>query len=123
MDKPVILCVDDDPAVLESLKIGLEDRGHQVLKAAGGAEALAILKSKKPDLMLLDLRMQPMSGFDLFQEVKKNPRFSTIPVLFLTAVNDPLAEKYGQSLGVDAYLTKPIDIDNLDGIIRSKLGI
>jgi len=123
MDKTLILYVEDDPAALEMMKIGLEERGYGVLQAANGIEALAVLKSKSPDLILVDLRMQPMNGFELFQEIKKNPRLVKTPVFFLTAVDDPLAKKYGESLGVDAYITKPFDIDHLDNIIRGKLGI
>jgi DNA-binding response OmpR family regulator len=62
-----------------------------------------------------------MNGFDFFHEVKKIPRLSNIPVFFLTAVDDVLAKKYGSSLGVDAYITKPTDVSTLDAIIRGKL--
>jgi DNA-binding response OmpR family regulator len=105
------------------MRIGLEDKGYAVIQAANGAEAIALLKTKSPDLILADLRMQPINGFELFQSIKKNPRFLKTPVFFLTAVDDPLAQKYGESLGVDAYLTKPVDIDHLDNIIRGRLGL
>jgi DNA-binding response OmpR family regulator len=104
-----------------SFKIGLEDRGYTMLTAQSGDEALEMLKINTPDLIIADLRMQPMNGFDLYQNVRKNPSFAQIPFFFLTAVDDFLAQKYGQKLGVDAYITKPVDLDNLDAIISSKL--
>jgi CheY-like chemotaxis protein len=123
MDKALILYVDDDPAALETMKLGLEDRGYNMLTAPSGTDALQVLKSKSPDVIIADLRMQPMNGFELFQAVKKNPRFTKTPILFLTAVDDALAQKYGESLGVDAYLLKPVDLDNLDSVIRGRLGL
>src|SRR5258705_5753031 len=123
MDKALILYVDDEPGALQSMKLALEDKGYDVVQAANGTEALALLKTKSPDVILADLRMQPINGFELFQAIKKNPRFLKTPVFFITAVDDPLAQKYGESLGVDAYLTKPVDIDHLDNIIRCRLGL
>ncbi len=121
MKKTSILLVDDENDVLNSFKAGLGEKGYDVITTGTGAGALEILKSKTPDLIIADLRMQPMNGFDLFQQVKKNPEHAAIPFFFLTAVNDFLAEKYGYKLGVDAYITKPVDIDNLDALIRDKL--
>ncbi len=121
MAKHVILYVDDDPEVLQSFKIGLEDRGYTLLTAESGDAALEVLKTNVPDLIIADLRMQPMNGFDLYQTVRKNAKFHHIPFFFLTAVDDFLAQKYGQKLGVDAYITKPVDFDNLDAIISTKL--
>lgn len=119
--KPLILYVDDDRDMLESFKIGLEGRGYSMLTADTGDGALELLKTNTPDLIIADLRMTPMNGFDLFQTVRKNAKYQKIPFFFLTAVDDFLAQKYGQKLGVDAYITKPVDIDNLDAIISSKL--
>ncbi len=116
-----VLYVDDEVEALSSLKMGLEDRGYDVLTAESGSEALKVLKSNTPDVIIADLRMQPMNGFELFQEVKKNKKFLNIPFFFLTAVDDFLAQKYGKTLGVDAYITKPIDLDNLEAILKSKL--
>ena len=121
MEKHLILYVDDDGEVLQSFKIGLEERGYQMLTALSGEEALELLKSNNPDLIMADLRMQPMNGFDFFQTVRKNSKFTKVPFFFLTAVDDFLAQKYGQKLGVDAYITKPVDMDNLDAMISTKL--
>ena len=121
MKKPVILYVDDEPDALKVLAIELEERGFSVLTCGGGSEALELLRTNAPDLIIADLRMRPMTGFDLLQQVKKLPKFATTPFLFHTAVDDYLAEKYGQKLGVDAYLTKPVDLDKLETVIRNKI--
>ncbi len=123
MGKHLILYVDDDREVLQSFKIGLEERGYNMLTAESGEEGLELLKTHMPDLIIADLRMQPMNGFDLFQNVRKNVKFVNVPFFFLTAVDDFLAQKYGQKLGVDAYITKPVDMDNLDALISSKLSV
>ena len=121
MKKITILFVDDEKDVLESFKVGLEERGFVMLVAEDGDQALELLTINTPDLIIADLRMQPMNGFDLYQKVKKNSKLAGIPFFFLTAVDDFLAQKYGQKLGVDAYITKPVDLDNLVGIITDKL--
>jgi DNA-binding response OmpR family regulator len=121
MKKFKVLLVDDYVETLELMKIGLTERGYDVEIASSGDAALKLLRNLTPDIIITDLRMEPMSGFDLFHEVKKIPRLSNIPVFFLTAVDDVLAKKYGSSLGVDAYITKPTDVSTLDAIIRGKL--
>jgi DNA-binding response OmpR family regulator len=122
MLKPLILFVDDEPDTLTMIASGLEQKGFAVLQSSSGEGALDLLNSNTPDLIIADLRMQPMNGFELFQQVKKNPKFVTTPFLFFTAVDEVLAKKYGQKLGVDAYITKPIELDDLVSIINNKLG-
>lgn len=122
MKKTTILYVDDEKDVLQSFKVGLEERGYTMLVAETGEDALDLLKTHTPDLIIADLRMQPMNGFDLYQKVKKDHKLAKVPFFFLTAVDDFLAQKYGQKLGVDAYITKPVDMDSLDGMIRKTIG-
>ena len=121
MTKTTLLYVDDEPDALKSLRLGLEGKGYTVLTADSGHDALELLKKQTPDIIVADLRMQPMNGFELFQSVRKDSKYARTPFLFLTAVDDFLAQKYGQTLGVDAYIMKPFDLDNLDSIIRRKL--
>ncbi|MBI5020073.1 MAG: response regulator [Ignavibacteriales bacterium] len=117
-----ILYVDDEVDALHALKLGLEDRGFEVLISETGADALEILRSEKPDVIIADLRMTPMNGFELYQEIKKKKNLKSVVFFFLTAVDDFLAQKYGQTLGVDAYITKPIELDYLDSVIKQKVG-
>jgi len=121
MKKPIVLFVDDEVETLKSVKFGLEERSYSVLTAESGKDALEILKTNVPNIMIIDLRMQPMNGFELYQIIRKNAKFQKVPVFFLTAVDDMLSQKYSQKLGVDAYITKPVDLDNLDALISSKL--
>jgi DNA-binding response OmpR family regulator len=121
MKRPVLLYIDDDPEALNVLKIGLEDRGYTVLTALGGKDAYALLDQQSPDLIITDLRMSPVNGFDIFVELKKTPKYASMPFIFLTAVEDQFAQTYGRKLGVDAYLTKPVDIDRLDAIVAARL--
>ena len=117
----MILYVDDDQAALDMLKTGLEEKGFKVQTFSTGNDALEYLQTAMPQLIIADLRMQPMNGFEFFQAVKKIRDAGTVPFLFLTAVDDHLAQKYSQTLGVDAYVVKPIDMDNFESIIRRKL--
>jgi CheY-like chemotaxis protein len=121
MGKQVILYVDDEPEALRAVRMGLEARGYSVLSAKNGKEALDIVRSHVPDLIITDLRMQPMNGFELFLEIKKKKQFKDTPFFFLTAVDEPLAQKYGQKLGVDAYITKPVDFEELIMAIKNRL--
>ncbi|MBA4311195.1 MAG: hypothetical protein C0417_01055 [Chlorobiaceae bacterium] len=119
--KVKILYVDDEINALHALMLGLEDRGYEVLIAETGADALEILKTEIPDVIIADLRMAPMNGFELYLEIKKKTNLQSVVFFFLTAVDDFLAQKYGQTLGVDAYITKPIELDYLDSVIKQKI--
>ena len=121
MDNPVILYVDDESDALKAVSMGLEERGFTMLTANTGQDALDMLKTSAPDVIMTDLRMLPMNGFELFQQIKKDPKHQNTPFIFLTAVNDSMAQKYGEKLGVDAYITKPVDLDELVLVIKNKL--
>lgn len=122
MEIPKIYYIDDEKGALDALKLGLEDKGYEVSTFLNGHDALEHLQAEElPDVIIADLRMSPMNGFELYEQVKKNNRFLHVPFFFLTGMDDHLAQKYGQTLGVDAYVTKPVDLDNLDAIIRRKL--
>lgn len=110
-----ILVVDDNPDVLTSLKVGLEDtsREYHILMAENGLKCLDLLKNNtKPDIILLDIMMPKMSGWEVFDRIKENPSWSTIPIVFLTARTDRTAKNAGSFLG-DDYIEKPFDIVDL----------
>jgi DNA-binding response OmpR family regulator len=121
MGKIVILFVDDEQDALTSFKAAMEDRGYEVVTAESGAVGLDILKTTKPDVIVSDVRMQPMNGFAFFLEVKKLFPGVKMPFMFLTAIEDEVSRKYGQSLGVDSYIMKPINPDQIDLIIKRKI--
>jgi DNA-binding response OmpR family regulator len=119
----LILLVDDEPSILRATEEGLVDRGFKV-KAVDGAEAaLAAANALKPSLIVSDLVMPGTNGFELFHEIRKQTEFKTVPFVFLTAVDDYYAKKFGKEIGGSAYITKPVDLDELERIILEKLGI
>jgi DNA-binding response OmpR family regulator len=110
-----ILVVDDNPDVIASLKIGLEDtsRKYHIIGAENGKKCLEMLKDNIiPDIILLDIMMPQMSGWEVFNQIKINPSWNMIPVVFLTARTDRTAKNAGSFLG-DDYIEKPFDIANL----------
>lgn len=121
MSQITILFVDDEQDVRTSVAMGLENYGINVVTASSAEQALELLQSIEPALIITDLRMKQMNGFEFFQRVRNISKFKTIPVFFLTAIDDYIAQKYRHDLGVDTYITKPIDIEELYKIIISKL--
>lgn len=119
---PLILLVDDETDFLMAIGLGLRTRGFEVLTAESGDQALALLRMETPDIIITDLRMQPMNGFELYQNVKRLPSMEHIRFFFLTGMKDSLAEKYGLTLGAEAYLTKPVDLDDLEAAIHRAAG-
>ena len=110
-----ILVVDDNPDVLTSLKVGLEETSgdYQILMAEDGKKCLEMLKNNtKPDIILLDIMMPQMSGWEVFDRIKENPSWKTIPIVFLTARTDRTAKNAGSFLG-DDYIEKPFNISDL----------
>ena len=107
----VILVVDDETIVVEISKRKLEERGYEVLTAANGLEALECLKSKIPDLILLDVQTPEMNGYTFILEKSKVPEYQNIPVIVLTAYNEmePLFKRHG----VKDYLLKPLKLQDL----------
>jgi two-component system sensor histidine kinase/response regulator len=110
-----VLVVDDNPDLILSVKIGLTDidKEYKVIGANGGQECLEILKKGEiPDLILLDIMMPDINGWDVAAELKKNPVWREIPIIFLTAVTDPSSKTYGQIVSAD-YIEKPFNIEDL----------
>jgi two-component system response regulator VanR len=116
-----ILVVEDDPLIQDYIERILKGTGYQVLKAGDGLEALAILESNPVDLILADVIMPRMNGYQLYERVIQNPEWVAIPFLFLTARAEDSDIRYGKELGVDDYLTKPFVPDDLRAIVRGKL--
>jgi CheY-like chemotaxis protein len=109
-----ILVVDDDPDVIDIIKISLQDKGFSVVPASNGFEALEKLKIFIPDLIISDIRMPKMDGHELIKRLKKEPKFSAIPVIVLTGTFITKQDvDRGLTLGVTKYMTKPFTIDNL----------
>jgi CheY-like chemotaxis protein len=108
--EPRILVVDDDPNIRELLTQEFIEAGYQVALAANGREALAEVRRHRPDLVVLDVMMPEMNGFDVAAVLRNDPETLDIPIVILSIVED---RERGFRLGVDRYLTKPIDTDLL----------
>jgi len=114
-----ILVVDDDNAVRELLRQVLTDAGHSVTVAADGLEAMQAVRDQQPDLMVLDVLMPGLSGFDVAAMLKGNPDTRELPIVILSVVTD---HHRGDGLGIDRYLTKPLSNDDLLSTIDELLG-
>jgi len=117
-----ILCIEDDRETSRLIREELEDRGYEVSIAYNGHEGLAAILKGAPDLVISDISMPIMSGFQLLERlVALAPRFSKMPFIFLTALSDREDELKGRRLGADDYVTKPIDFELLATIIKARL--
>src|SRR5689334_11787318 len=116
-----LLLVDDDPQNLELLEATLAPLGHKLLRARGGQEALDVLASERVDLLLLDLMMPEVSGFDVLVHLRGQPTYRHIPVILITAASDREHRLKGLQLGATEFLEKPVDQPILLARIRSLL--
>ena len=117
-----ILCVEDDHETAALVAEELVERGYEVATAHDGREGFAAILKSTPDLVLCDISMPVMSGFELLERLTAlAPRFGNMPFVFLTALTDRDNELKGRQLGADDYVTKPIDFDVLDTIIKARL--
>lgn len=115
-----ILIVDDEKDIIDLMKYNLQKEQYRVLTASNGREALDQVRHK-PDLILLDVMMPELDGWDVIKQLKKNPLTSSIPVVFLTAKGTDIDEVLGLELGADGYIVKPISIPKLMAHIKSIL--
>ena len=117
-----ILCIEDDREPAALIAEELAERGYDVHVAHDGREGFAAILKLLPDLVLSDISMPAMSGFELLERLTSlAPRFGNMPFVFLTALTDRDNELKGRQLGADDYVTKPIDFDRLDAIIAARL--
>jgi len=117
-----ILCVEDDREAASLIREELVDRGFEVRVVHDGRDALAAILKEPPNLVLSDVGMPGMSGFELLERLTSmEPRFESMPFVFLTALGDHDNELKGWKLGADDYLTKPVDYDVLAALIAARL--
>ncbi|WP_165774877.1 response regulator transcription factor [Candidatus Viridilinea mediisalina] len=116
-----ILVVDDQPELLSGLQLTLEAAGYQVLVAEDGYGALEQLRSTAVDLILADIAMPELNGYQLYEQVRADPQLLRIPFVFLTARALASDVRYGKMLGVDDYLTKPVKPEDLLAAVEGRL--
>ena len=117
---PKILLVDDERDIVEFLQYNLESEGYEVISAFDGEMALQKLE-EYPDLIVLDVMMPKMSGYEVCKEIRMHEKFSSIPVIFLTAKTSEFDELKGFDIGADDYLKKPISPKMLVARVKSRL--
>lgn len=115
---PVILAVDDDPAVLRIIEAQLNRHDYTVKTATSGEEALQILRELTPAVMILDVMMEGVSGYDVCSVVKREQRLKDVPVIFLTSKSTPQDFRTGHDLGAVIYMVKPLKPDKLLNIVQ-----
>jgi signal transduction histidine kinase len=117
---PKVLFVDDTEDNLDLLEFALKKKPITMFRAASGKECLVVAEEQQPDMIVLDIQMPEMDGFETLRRLRANPATARIPVIFLTAIKrDPQSIAEGILLGAEEYLTKPIDLEELFARVRS----
>jgi len=114
-----ILCIEDDPAVAKGLRYGISDEGFEFLHAADGETGLKLIETREPDLVVLDIRLPDIDGFELCRRVRGAG--NSVPILMLTARDAEIDKVLGLELGADDYLVKPYSFRELLSRIRALL--
>ena len=117
-----VLIVDDEPNIVTALEFLLERRGYEVRVATNGEEAVALVESFRPDVMLLDVMMPKRSGYDVCQRVRERPDMQHVKIVMLSAKGREAEVSKGLSLGADLYITKPFSTQELVERIDALLG-
>ena len=115
---PKLLVVDDEPTLVATLRFNLEREGYEVITAADGGEALKLAREQRPDLIILDLMLQRMHGFEVCRVLRKESR---VPIIMLTARTDEVDRIIGLEIGADDYVTKPFSVKELIARVRVRL--
>ncbi|MFQ6096566.1 MAG: response regulator transcription factor [Armatimonadota bacterium] len=116
-----ILVADDEPNTVKLITRILTREGHELLTAGDGAEALELLEKHSPDLVILDVMMPTLDGFETLERIRKDPRHESLPVIMLTARRQPEDVSRGWATGADTYLTKPFSPLELTELVKRLL--
>ena len=116
-----ILVVDDEKDIVDLVSYNLEKEGFKVLKAYDGEGALQLVKTKTPDLVILDLMLPGMQGMEVCKKIRENPRSASLPIIMLTAKGDEVDRVVGLEMGADDYVAKPFSVRELSARVRAIL--
>src|SRR5690242_2768979 len=122
-NKSLILIVDDNPVNIQIVGEHLRDGGYDISVATSGIKAVAIAAKSNPDLILLDIMMPDMDGYDVCRQLKANPETQEIPIIFLTAKIDEADIVKGFSLGAVDYVSKPFRSEELMARVATQLNL
>lgn len=117
-----VLIVDDEPTIVSIVETLLEANGYDTFSAGDVQEAEQVLARRRPDLILLDVMMPKVTGWDFCKQLKADPAYRDIPVIFVTVMNNPEDAKKGLELGAADYIGKPFDPSKLVASIKKVLG-
>jgi signal transduction histidine kinase len=120
-DQPSVLVVDDNPLIVNVVKSLLLAENYHVITSRNGQEAVDLLSQKNVDVIICDVMMPTMDGYQFHDLVRKNADYAHIPFVFLTALGDPTEVNNGKALGVDDYLVKPFDPRTLISVVKGKI--
>ncbi len=120
--RPTILCVDDDPLVLGVCRTALEDRGYRVVIAIDGRAGIVLAQKQRPVLILLDIMMRGMDGFEVCRQLRADPAFRQTPIVLMTAMNAPDLEAKGAKAGATLSIDKVIDPGQIVNTVEQVLG-
>ena len=118
---PRILLVDDEQDLVWSLRHSLTDEGYEVFTAYDGEKALAIMEKHRPDIIILDVIMPRLDGWEVCRRLRRDPTLASIPILFLTVRRDVQDRVKGLEEGADDYLVKPFDMNELKARVKALL--
>jgi DNA-binding response OmpR family regulator len=118
-----ILIVDDEPSIVVPIQFLMEQQGYNVLVAENGEDALDIIYKYKPDLILLDIMLPRIDGYEVCEIVRLDPRYRDIKIIFITAKGREVEIAKGLALGADAYITKPFSNIELVSKVKELLAI
>lgn len=121
MEQKRILIADDEEDLVTTLQFTLEKEGYECLTAYDGKEALDKAKSENPDLIILDIMMPKMNGYEVSRLLKFDKRYKHIPIVMLTARTQEKDRELGDETGADMYVTKPFEMDNLVSTVNNIL--
>ena len=124
MNKGKILIVDDENYILHILDFSLGAEGYEVITAEDGEEAVRKAKEERPDLVVLDVMMPKVDGFEACRAIKRDPEISGTPVILLSAMGRDIDQKQGYEAGADDYITKPFSpgrlVERVHGLLKTK---
>lgn len=116
-----VMVVDDEPNIVLSLEFLMQQAGFQVVTAATGEEALELINQTAPNLVLLDISLPGISGFEVLQSLRQQADFKNLPIIMLTAHGREAEKEKGLALGADDYITKPFSTQELVEKVKSLL--
>ena len=121
-DRPTVLCIDDDPLVLHFYRSFLDPRGYRTLTAADGLQGIAIATRDRPDVILLDVMLRGLSGYDICRKFRADPALHAIPIILITVWNHAGVATTGQEAGATRTLQKPADPETILAALAEVLG-